>query len=115
MHLHCYIGITEAIGIHGYQVCGLLDCREERQSEKRMQSSSLVTLTFHLEIVALELDEEQQLATHLTDVGPAHGRHLLLALMMHIQIAVCQGLEGEGSYHSNSFSHHLPLLTYSHT
>lgn len=26
MHLHCYIGITEAIGVHGYQVCGLFDC-----------------------------------------------------------------------------------------
>lgn len=79
-----------------------------KDSEKRMQSTRLLPLTFHFQIVALQFDEEQQLATHLADVGSAHGWHLLLALMMHTQIAVCKS---EGSDYTNCYSSSFPQLT----
>jgi len=45
-------------------------------------------LTIHFQVVALELHEDQQFATHLTDISSTHWWHSVLASLVHIEVAI---------------------------
>jgi len=45
-------------------------------------------LTIHFQVIALELHEDQQFATHLTNISSTHWWHSVLASLVHIEVAI---------------------------